>query len=45
MIKSVVRNETYDTLGQVPGLTKGDFYENTSSLIGITNSPYALSYS
>lgn len=44
MIQSIVRNEQYDTLGIIPGLTAGDFYENTSSLIGVTWSPYALSY-
>ena len=43
MIKSIVRNETYDTLG-ITGLTAGDFYENTSSLVGVTYSPHALSY-
>jgi hypothetical protein len=49
MIQSVVRNETYDTLGilkdNISGaaLTAGLFYENTSSLVFATNSPYALS--
>lgn len=43
-IKSVVRNEIYDALGLM-GLTAGDFYENTSSMLGVTYSPYALSYS
>lgn len=43
-IQSIVRNETYDTLGLIPGLTKGDFYENTSSLVFATHSPYALTY-
>ncbi len=44
-IQSIVRNEQYDTLGLVPGLTKNDFYENTSSLVFATWSPYALAYS
>jgi hypothetical protein len=43
-IQSVVRNETYDKLGLVPGLTAGDFYENTSSLAFVTYSPHALTY-
>lgn len=43
-IQSVVRNETYDTLGLIPGLSKGDFYENTSSLAFMTYSPFALTY-
>jgi len=43
-IQSAVRNEVYDTLGLIPGRAKGDFYENTSSLVGATFSPYALSY-
>jgi hypothetical protein len=42
-IKSVVRNEIYDKLGLM-GLTAGDFYENTSSMIGVTYSPYKLEY-
>ena len=44
MIQSWVRNETYDTIGFVPGLNRGDFYENTSSLVFATNTPYALQY-
>lgn len=44
MIQSIVRNETYDRLGLIPGLTKGDFYENTSSLVFATWSPFALTY-
>jgi hypothetical protein len=44
MIKSCVRNETYDTLGLISGLSAGDFWENTSSLVGATYSPYALTY-
>ncbi len=44
-IQSVVRNETYDTLGIIPGLTAGQFYENASSLAFATWSPYALAYS
>ena len=43
MIKSIVRNETYDRLG-LTGLTAGAFYENTSSLLGVTYSPDALAY-
>ena len=47
-IESVVRNETYDTLGliaqKVAGLAKGDFYENTGSLVFATRSPFALKY-
>jgi len=50
MIQSIVRNETYDTLGimkdPISGekLNAGDFYENTSSLVFATYSPYSLSY-
>jgi len=44
-IISVVRNETFDHDGLVPGLTAGDFYENTASLAVATFSPFALSYS
>ena len=49
-IKSVVRNEQYDTLGiiinPVTGalFTAGDFYENTSSLAFLTYSPFNQSY-
>jgi hypothetical protein len=41
VIQSMVRNETYDTSG-LTGLTAGDFYENTSSIAFITNSPYTI---
>lgn len=37
-IQSVVRNDIYDQDG-VTGLTAGDFYENTSSLVFCSNSP------
>jgi hypothetical protein len=46
MIQSMVRNETYDILGQLKdnvsgaALTAGNFYENTSSLVFATRSPY-----
>ena len=46
MIQSQVRNETYDLLGQLKdtvsgaALAAGDFYENTSSLVFATYSPY-----
>ena len=46
MIQSDVRNETYDLLGQLQdnmsgaALSAGDFYENTSSLVFATYSPY-----
>jgi hypothetical protein len=46
MIQSEVRNETYDLLGKLQdnisgaALTAGDFYENTSSLVFATRSPY-----
>ncbi len=48
MIQSIVRNETYDTLGiltdNISGaaLTAGDFYENTSSLVFATYSPFSM---
>lgn len=41
VIQSIVRNERYDTLGQIGG-TAGLFLDNTSSLIAITSSPYAI---
>lgn len=50
MIQSIVRNETYDTLGllsdNISGakLSAGDFYENTSSLVFATYSPYTIAY-
>jgi len=47
-IQSIVRNETFDTIGLLAakGLvpTKGDFYENTSSIMFVTWSPFALAY-
>lgn len=49
-IKSVVRNEQYDTLGicinPATGtlLTAADFYENTSSLAFLTYSPFKMKY-
>lgn len=43
-IQSVVRNDQFDVDGLVSGLTAGDFYENTSSLICATYSPDALSW-
>ena len=48
MIQSIVRNETYDTLGilkdNISGaaLSAGDFYENTSSLAFATYSPFSM---
>lgn len=48
--QSIVRNETYDTLGIIinpvtgSNLTAGDFFENTSSIGFATWSPYAMSY-
>ena len=38
-VQSVVRNDIFDYDGVIPGLTAGDFYENTSSLAFISNSP------
>ena len=46
MIQSQVRNETYDYLGKLKDTVSGtalsanDFYENTSSLVFATRSPY-----
>lgn len=40
-VQSVVRNDVYDQDG-VTGLTAGDFYENTSSLVFVSNSPDSL---
>lgn len=37
-VQSVVRNDIYDQDG-VTGLSAGDFYENTSSLLFVSNSP------
>ncbi len=48
--QSIVRDEVYDTLGLIvnpvtgSNFAAGDFYENTSSLVGVTCSPYALGY-
>ena len=42
-IQSVVRNDVVDKLGTITG-TAGKFYENTSSLVFCTNSPFALNY-
>lgn len=50
MIQSIVRNEVYDTLGLLhdnisgAALTAGLFYENTSSLVFATYSPYTIVY-
>ena len=41
VIQSIVRNERYDTLGQING-TAGLFLDNTSSLVAISASPYAI---
>lgn len=43
-IQSVVRSDVYDRDGKVPGLTAGDFYEDTGSLICATFSTHALAY-
>ena len=43
MIQSVVRNETYDTLGLITG-TANRFYENTSSIVFASYSPYNLNW-
>jgi len=40
-VQSVLRNDIYDLDG-VTGLTAGDFYENTSSLLFVSNSPDAI---
>jgi hypothetical protein len=44
-IQSVVRSDVYDRDGKVPGLSAGDFYENTSSLAVATFSKHTLKYS
>ncbi len=44
-IQSVVRSDVYDRDGKVPGLSAGDFYENTSSLVIATFSKHVLKYS
>jgi hypothetical protein len=44
-IQSVVRSDVYDRDGKVPGLSAGDFYENTSSLVVATFSKHTLKYS
>jgi hypothetical protein len=41
VIQSIVRNERYDTLGMING-TAGLFLDNTSSLVAISASPYAI---
>lgn len=41
-IQSVVRNDVFDQDGMITGLTAGDFYENTSSLVFVTYSPDEL---
>lgn len=41
-VQSVVRSDIYDQDGVISGLTAGDFYENTSSLVFCTNSPDTL---
>jgi hypothetical protein len=38
-VQSVVRNDIYDQDGVISGLSAGDFYENTSSLVFVSNSP------
>jgi hypothetical protein len=43
-IQSVVRNDIFDQDGKISGLTAGDFYENTSSMVIASYSPYALKY-
>jgi hypothetical protein len=43
-IESASRADIYDLDGQVDGLTAGQFYENTSSLVCATYSPYALTW-
>jgi hypothetical protein len=43
-IQSVVRSDVYDRDGKVPGLSAGDFYENTSSLAVATFSKHTLKY-
>jgi hypothetical protein len=43
-IQSVVRNDIYDQDGKVAGLTAGDFYQNTSSMVLASYSKHALSY-
>jgi hypothetical protein len=45
MIKSAVRNETFNYLGLITALAKDAFYENTGSILGLSWSPYALTYS
>jgi hypothetical protein len=41
-VQSVVRSDIYDQDGMVEGLSAGDFYENTSSLVFLSNSPDSL---
>lgn len=38
-VQSVVRSDIYDQDGVISGLSAGDFYENTSSLVFVSNSP------
>jgi hypothetical protein len=41
-VQSVFRADVFDHDGMVTGLTAGDFYENTSSLVFVSNSPDTL---
>ena len=41
-VQSVLRSDVYDQDGMVDGLSAGDFYENTSSLAFVSNSPDTL---
>ena len=43
-IQSVVRSDIFDYDGIVAGLSAGDFYENTSSLVFGTFSPHNLAW-
>jgi hypothetical protein len=43
-VQSVVRADIFDHDGVVTGLSAGDFYENTSSLVFATYSPDSLSF-
>jgi hypothetical protein len=43
-VQSVLRNDIFDQDGMITGLTAGDFYENTSSLVFATFSPDSFSF-
>lgn len=43
-VQSVVRADAFDEDGIVSGLSAGDFFENTSSLVFATYSPHTLSF-